>query len=277
MQETLSLNQLHQHYISKTLPKKDFEERIFKYILDHYRQFHLPNWSKEKCTDYLCGLYPRISRAIDTYKNIGSTFEAYILSKVYWYARERRSREADHYVTEYACWTARAEDMAFEDHEPEYAELHPASKPVSNPRQVLILLLKSYFYISEDFIARVAPCIGMEEERLSRMIDELRDLRLKRDKEIRELQERLHCQYYRCIVFERKLEQAPEGSALHEKMHERVERARKRYASMRKRYGSLRMDATNREIAQVLGVAKGTVDSNLYALKQKIKTVEAGE
>ncbi|MDR2484323.1 MAG: hypothetical protein LBD55_02885 [Treponema sp.] len=277
MRETLSLNQLHQHYISKTLPKKDFEELIFKYILDHYRQFHLPNWSKEKCTDYLCSLYPRISRAIDTYKNIGSTFEAYILSKVYWYARERWSKEADHHVTEYACWTARAEDMAFEEHEPEYAESHPAGKPVSNPRQVLILLLKSYFYISEDFISRAAPYIGIEKERLSRMIDELRDLRLKRDEEIRELRERLHCQYYRCLAFESKLEKAAEGSALHERMKDRVERARKRYASMRKRYRSLRMDATNREIAQVLGVAKGTVDSNLYALKQKIKTVEAGK
>ncbi|MDR2485127.1 MAG: hypothetical protein LBD55_07010 [Treponema sp.] len=276
MRETLSLNYLHQHYISKTLPKKDFEELIFKYILNHYRQFHLPNWSKEKCADYLCGLYPRISRAIDTYKNIGSAFEAYILSKVYWYARERRSRETDHHVTEYACWTARAGDMAFEEHEPEYIEFYPAGKPVSNPRQVLILLLKSYFYISEGFISRAVPYIGMEKERLNRVIGDLRDLRMKRTKRFGNLGNGFIVSITGVLPLRAGLRRRRKVRPC-ERMKDRVERARKRYASMRKRYRSLRMDAMNREIAQVLGVAKGTVDSNLYALKQKIKTVEAGE
>jgi hypothetical protein len=70
-------------------------------------------------------------------------------------------------------------------------------KPVSNSQERLILLLKSYFFMSNDFIARVAPVMGMSVENLTGMADKLRELRVEQDKEIRRLQEQLHTQYYR--------------------------------------------------------------------------------
>jgi hypothetical protein len=224
--------------------------------------------------DFLCWLYPRISRAIDNYHDGGSSFDAYMFSLVRWSAKEYRTMETEHRVTEYACWKAKALEMEVCEEEALYLEAPPVFKPVSNPRQVLALLLKSYHYVSEDFLARIAPAIGVSKEKLGQLIEELRIRRLQREEEIRELQERVFSQYYRCISFEKRMHLAPEGSARYEKMKRCLVRAKKRLESMRKRLAVLKTEASNRQVAEVLGVAKGTIDTNLFTVKLKRKMKE---
>ncbi|MDR2019824.1 MAG: hypothetical protein LBQ14_03570 [Treponema sp.] len=267
-----SLDIWREKYIQGLLNKKEFEGLIFQYCLDNREHFCLLNWNQEEYTDYLCWLYPRISRSIDHYQKVGSSFDAYIRCLVRWSAREYRSREADHNVTENACWSARTMDMMVCSHEAEYlekAEVLPAFKPVSNPRQVLVLLLKSYYFVSDDFLVRIAPAIGVEKEKLHQLIDKLRQLRLVRDEAIRTLQERIHCQFYRCISMTKRAAAAPAGSAFQEKIRQRLARAKSRLEAMRKRLKSIRVEASNRQVAEVLGIPKGTVDSNLHAIKSK--------
>ncbi|MDR0629651.1 MAG: hypothetical protein LBG24_08475 [Treponema sp.] len=273
MQKIVSLNELLRQYTQGDLPKKDFEGCIFTFVLENRRRFRLFTWDKDTCVDFLCWLYPRMSRAIDAYQDMGASFEAYIASLVYWSAREYRSRQAAHDLTEHAFWEARAEDMNPCENEPVYLEPLSAIKPVSNPRQTLMLLLKMYFFLSEDHIARIAPAIGIEKAHLQRLIDELRKRRLARDEELRGLNERIQCQYYRCVVLKKKLEVTLEGSAQHEKIKGQLERAQTRYNTMRKRLASMGHYATNREVAEVLGIPKGTVDSSLYAIKRKHQLV----
>jgi DNA-binding NarL/FixJ family response regulator len=43
---------------------------------------------------------------------------------------------------------------------------------------------------------------------------------------------------------------------------------------MRKRLTGIRLDATNQQIAEVLGISKGTVASGLFALRTRIKINE---
>jgi DNA-binding CsgD family transcriptional regulator len=40
---------------------------------------------------------------------------------------------------------------------------------------------------------------------------------------------------------------------------------------MRSRIKSIRAEATNSQVAEIIGITKGTVDSNLYKLKTKWK------
>jgi hypothetical protein len=175
---------------------------------------------------------------------------------------------------ESACWDARTTDMMVCSSESEYAEEDDEEPerilpPVSNPRQVLVLLLKSYYYVSEDFISRIAPAIGIETEKLTKMIDLLRKRRLERDEHIRELRERLHSQYYRCITFERRLLAAAEGSSREAAMRRCLTKSKQRLTAIRNRLRTIRLDATNRQVAEILGVPKGTIDSSLFAVKLK--------
>jgi DNA-directed RNA polymerase specialized sigma24 family protein len=270
MRKLLPLNDLFKQYAWGDLDKKQLEGLIFEFILENHRSFHLYDWDKDDYADYLCWLYPRMSRAIDNYRETGSSFEAYIAAMVRWSAREYRSRLADHHITEHAAWTLRSSELPVHNSEPEYLGPTAGQKKVINPRQILLLLLKSYYFISEDFIDRAAPRLGMEKEKLSGMVHKLRELRTDREEEIRCLQERIHCQFYRCIIFEKRLNAVPESSAHYAKMKSRLARARIRLEAMRKRLAGIRLDATNRQIAEVVGIPKGTVDSNLSALRHRM-------
>jgi hypothetical protein len=271
-----SLNELFNNYRSGILDKKQLEGEIFQFILNHYKQFHLFHWKREDCIDYLCWLYPRISKAIDKYKDIGTSFDSYIGALVYHSSREYCFREANHAISEYACWTEKANELSVQNAEPDYPENQGAYKPVPNPQQILILLLKSYYFVSDDFLSRIAPALGIERDTLKRMVDDLRALRMDKEYQIQGLKERIHCQFYRCLAFEKRMLAAPEGSLFQEKMRACLNRARIRLVSMRKRLSVMRLEATNVQVGKVMGVPKGTVDSTLHAAKLKYKSRDTG-
>ncbi len=83
------------------------------------------------------------------------------------------------------------------------------------------------------------------------------------------MKENIYSQYYRCIVYEKRLEYLQENSAAYLKLKAQREKARKRLEKMRKRAASVRTEPTNNEIAEILGLSKGTVDSSLFNLKAK--------
>ncbi|MDR0879069.1 MAG: ArsR family transcriptional regulator [Treponema sp.] len=276
MQELVCLNDLYQQYSLGELDKKEFEGCIFKSAMENYERFHLFGWNRDECIEYLCWLYPRLSRAVDRYRETGASFESYISAVIHWSAKEYRFRMADHYTTEYAAWLLHAEEMTVHESEPEYPEKKAVieKRAAPNHRQLLILILKCYYFVSDDFLDRIIPVLGMEREQLCQMIDKIRGMRVKREEEIFYLREHIHCQFYRCITFEKRLNAVEEGTAHHAKMQARLRRARERLAAMRKRLAGLRLEPTNSQIAEILGISKGTVDSHLHALKCRYPELE---
>jgi hypothetical protein len=261
------------------LPKKIFEGRIFKHLLGNFERFRIFDGNMEKWSDFLSWLYPRFARAIDLYRNLGSSFDAYITGLVNSAAREYRCRESDHNVTEYVCWRAKAEETILFENEPEYLE---ERKDISlpddlNPRQILFLLLKSYFFVSNEFVEQVAKAIRMNVSEVQALIDELRKRRSEKEAGIMDLRERIHCQHYRCLTYEKRMINAQPGTEHYEKMRKRFERAKKRYRTMRKRLAGMRMSASNRMIADVLGIPRGTVDSSLFAIKNRLASQRYSE
>jgi DNA-binding NarL/FixJ family response regulator len=271
MRENLPLSMLLTRYSLGLISRKELEGHIFKFILDNHQDFCPYRWSLEEYTDFVCAFYPRISRAIDNYRDTGASFDAYIASLVRWGIKETRSRETDRHIMEYACWEAKAlDEAAVHEEEEMYIEPEPAFKKVPNPRQVLVLLLKSYRYMSPDFLERISPALNIEKEKLRELIDELREIRLQREENIRAIQERIYTQYYRCIVVEKKLKGAAPNSARREKLLNRLARGRKRLQSMRERLARMKTGASNRQVAEVLESAKGTIDAHLFTVKGKL-------
>jgi hypothetical protein len=276
--ESTVLSKLLYRYFRGQISRKDLEGRIFQYIKDNYEHFRPYNFTHDDYMDYLCWLYPRMSRAIDHYHDQGASFDAYMNALVHWSIREYRTIETEHHIAEYACWKATAlDEAAVSEEEPQYMESEPAFGSVSNPRQMLILLLKSYHYMSPDFLERAAPALGLTGEKLSQLIEQLRILRLSREEEIRALQERIYSQFYRCLIFEKKILASSPYSNRHERMKRRLSRARKRLNSMRKRLAGMKTGASNRQVAEILNAAKGTIDAQLHAVKGKYDKPDEGE
>jgi hypothetical protein len=260
-----------QEYRQGQLDRKQLEGKIFQFILDHPQYYHLRTWDQDLLADFTGWLYPRIHHAIDRYKRTGASFDTYIGALISWSFREYRSRTESHGIVEDSFWKAQAQDMDLRDPEPDYQEDRPAPKPLPQARPVLMLLLKSYYFVSDDFVTRAAPALGLPKEELLQLIGDMRRQRIKRESAVHDLRERIHCQYYRCISFERRLQALPEGSLREEMLRLRLERGKKRLASMRKRLSSIRLGASNNQVAQVLNIPKGTVDSSLAALKSRMR------
>jgi biotin operon repressor len=289
MQNILALNELYHQYTGGSLGRKEFEGIIFKVILKNIQYFYFADWDKDEYVDYLCWLYPRLSNAIDNYREKGYSFSTHIIALVRYSVKEYRSRQTEHYITEFAAWTARAADMEVHNREPEYwaesasggeakgAKAPPKNILVNNPRQILLLLLKSYYFVSDDFLERIAPAIGVKAEKIREMIEKLREWRTQRDEAVWVLQERIVCQFYRCIVIEKRLRAVTEGTARREKLTKSLKGARERLASMRKRLSGIRVDATNQQVADLLGITKGAVASNLYALRSRYTRLDPEE
>ena len=269
MHDAVSLNELYAHFSAGLLGKDEFEGAVFKAISEDTR--YTPGFSQQEHEDYISWLYPRISRAIAAYQETGSSFESYIGATVRMTAKEYRQRQAHGYFAESTAWITQLPDLYLSEVEPQYdGDIAAAAKKLArlgNPRQLLILVLKCCNYVSADFLERVSPGLGVTPDALSEMIYRLRVRRAKREREIRLLRESVNCQFFRCIFYERSLQHMPEDSVAAQRIRGRLERGRKRLEKMRKRLAHLRPDPSNRQIAEVLGLSKGTVDAALHILK----------
>jgi hypothetical protein len=283
MPDLSSLNALYQEYQNGDLGKRDLEGKIFRIILDNLQAFYLFKGNEEEGIDYLCWLYPRLSKAVHNYRDNGASFSTYISALVRCSTKEYQSRQMDHSITEYAAWAAHAMDLEVRSPAPEYPKveeeeipLRHLKRPPMKARQVLLLMLRSYFFLSEDFIERAAPFTGVEKEKLLEMVQKLRDRRSLKEENIRLFQERIATQFYRCIAWEKRLKYLPPDGARYKKVQAQLERARKRLEKMRERFNSIKLNATHRQIAEVTGISAGTVSSGLYKMKSHWKINENG-
>lgn len=262
------LNSVYRQFSRGKIQRKDFEAAIFTHIQKNSYLYKLHVWDEDRRMDYLCWLYPRIQKSIDGYRDIGASFDAYIWTLVRGSSREFLERETKRTNFEQIFWEAKAEDSAY-DRESNYLEVQGEKPVVRNKRQILILTLKCYRYLSEDAIQRTAAALNIETEVLHKHIFSLRCKRIARDEYMHKLLNRIGLQYYRCLSIEKRIYAMSEASLFREELENRLLKARERLSSMRKRYNGLKRLASNQEIAEVLGLKKGTVDSSMHTLKWK--------
>jgi hypothetical protein len=299
MQDLSGLDSLYREYLSGSLERRELEGKMFGVILKNARDYRWFDGNEEEIVDYLCWLYPRISKAVGHFKDNGAAFSTYIGALIRYSMREYKSAQLDHYITEYAAWTTHAMDMEArmevrspemgypgtgfsetgcpEPGEPGNKFLQAALQTQLKSRQILLLILKSYYYLSDDFIDRIAPHTGVDAEALKRMVEKLRFSRIRKEDQFHRLQERIANQFYRCIAWEKRLKILMPDSTRYQVVQVQLERARKRLVGMRQRFAKLRLDATHRQIAEVTGISTGTVSSSLSAIGKSLVVRGKGE
>ena len=274
----IDLNAIYEQYINKAISRCKLEGSIYNYYLFNQEKTCLSHWKTDEYEDFVSWFYPRLRESIDKYVDIGYSFEAF-LNKVFFIAsKEYKVLTVTGNVTEYSTWCARIPDLYVYEESPEYhfdnreeiiTNLICDKKAKKNSRRILALLVKCYNYISDDFIDKVAPMIEIEKEELKSMMDNIRRIRQKKDDEIYYLKERMFCQFYRCKVYEKKLSLMKENTVIHNKINRQLVNARRRLDKLRDRLSLVRKDATNSQVAEAIGIQKGTVDSCLFKLKEK--------
>ena len=272
------LTKLYSEYAEGLIERGEFEGMVYQFLSKNKEKTSISHWKEDDYEDFLSWFYQRLHTSIDSYQETGASFDAYINSILRASAREFRVRKITNSVTEYSAWSVQVPDMYVYEEAQVYShditenilsKIAIAHKGRKNPKQILTLILKCYYYVSDDFINRVAKYTEIDAKQLREMVDKLRKMRKQRDDNIYRMKERIYCQYYRCIVYEKRLGYIQEGTVAYLKLKRRLIKARQRLERMRERIQKIRTDATNKEVAEVIGVSKGAVDSSLHKLKNR--------
>jgi DNA-directed RNA polymerase specialized sigma24 family protein len=270
MEHNCQMTLFYRQYKKKHIDENGLAACIFNYILssrsNEYGLFFRNGGDR---ADFLCWLYPRLLNSIRNYRKDGGTFDAYIATVVRYSCREYNSLNERAYLAEniYSMDCARESEAR----EPEEAyEQEASGAPAGlSPAQMLVVMLKSYYFVTDELVSKAAPVIGIDADVLGGMIDTLHRLRLKKEAQAAKLTSGIHRLYYRRLEYEKRIEAKFEDKTVCSAISARVERIRLRMDRMRKRLKAMRLEATNKEVAEVLGLPKGTVDSRLAIIKSK--------
>ena len=167
MQNAQSLNGLYADFSAGLLARNEFEGAVFREIQKRIMLHHLPGFCRDDRNDYVSWLYPRMKRAIGAYRETGSTFDVYIDALIRLTAKEYRARLARRYTAESTAWYMQIPEMYAHacEAEPQYNEKAAVEvlshRKMPRPRQHLILVLKCCSYVSDDFLEKVSPRLGI--------------------------------------------------------------------------------------------------------------------
>jgi hypothetical protein len=276
------INKLYSNYLKGGISREVFEGNIYDFLTYNQEKTCLSHWQRDEYEDFISWFYPRLHKATDSYVDIGASFEAYINKYILISSKEYCININLKKITEYSTWSARVPDLYVYEEPPNYSyENAGAQEKINcliterggrkNTKRLLALILKCYYFISDDFLDSIAPKIGIDKKELALMMKKIREARQERDDRIYIMKERLYCQYYRCLVYEKRLTLAKDDVHVSDSLKIKAEKSRQRLESMRKRLLAIRVEATNKQVAQIIGVKKGTVDSSLHTLKIKWK------
>lgn len=276
------LDVLYRQYQEGKIERSTLERSVFSLLCAYPARFRLAHMSQEDRLDLVSELFPYIRRAIEQYKDVGSSFSAYLYSWIQWgvkgyHRTEKKGKTMEELYWKLTCETDPmvAEPVALEE---ETVDPPQGDAPVIgfqgkrlNKQHVLFLVLKCYRYISDDFARRIAQRLGMEEEALFSLIEKVKKLREHHDIWIDTLTERKQRYTLRILLLKRELAHPDLSEHKRKIIEERLAKLEQRLKAVTRRCQSLRTSASNNEVAQVLGIPKGTVDSGCYLLKWQWK------
>jgi RNA polymerase sigma factor (sigma-70 family) len=238
-------------------------------------------WDEDSCGDFYLFFQPRLTRLLQRFRDQGKPFETYLCSVLSWqlknFARDRRKSERG--------WSVSLRLVPVEDEaeERDEADACPLPDPMdprlrmilgqkSDRRNFLLLCLKCVRVLSSGRIAGLSGLTGVPEQDLCGLVSELRARIAKKERRLECFRERRNRAFALCRLLETELSEETDP-ARRETLRVRLEKARGRMNAAMRRMSKVMLNPTNREIAEVLGMPKGTVDSGLFWLKRKLASV----
>lgn len=267
-----------------------YKELIDKIALLVYN--HPPmrrKWSEDECGDFLCHFYPRIKRMIASFEDRGKPFEALLSVALKWqmkgYALNRtKQQKQERFLRTVALWNMPDSESTGEFVEESPDEFSPSIKQVlkidergviSNSglrNRLLFLLLLDAKYVSERHVQVISRLTGYTVYWLEEKLEKARQLLINREQKLKAYRNRQYSALFELYHIQERLLDCldPEEREVLSGQLEHISiKVRKAEEGIRKNSRG----PSHREIAEILQVPKGTVDSGLYYLRKKLSKV----
>jgi hypothetical protein len=270
MEQDCQMTRFYRRYKQKQIDENGLVVRIFNYVLGSRNEdYGLFFRNDDDRADFMCWLYPRLLSSIRNYRNSGSTFGAYIATTLRYSCREYNLQNDQTNLANSVYYNESAHESEVCEPEEVYESEESFKPGILTPAQILLVVLKSYYFVTDALIAKAAPVIGIDTDVLTDMIDALHKLRSQKEAKAEKLTVNIQRLYYRRLMHEKRMEIKSEDKTAYAAISMRVEQIRRRMDRMRKRLKAMRLEATNKEVAEVLGIPKGTVDSRVAVIKTR--------
>ena len=254
-------------------------EELSRKIIAFPRRHH--RWDDETCADFLSHMYPRVESMIERFTHHGVPFEGYLSTVLTHQSksfaeRRRRERMRWHLSEDDTMWDSEQTGQSVEcpdDPAPDPGALDvfgigPAGRVTSEGgrRKLLVAALKHYSRLPDGGIRTLARLTGERESRLHGFVAELHEGLESQRRRLSEYRSRRNQAFSRLNLLERQLRDEID-EAVKQRLRDRCEKLRVTMRRNQDILGRIRAVPTNREVARVLGIPKGSVDSILHRLK----------
>lgn len=243
-------------------------------------------WEEDECGDFLCYFYPRINRMIQRFEDRGKPFEALLAVALKWQMRgyaytRHKKRQKEKILTHTELWElperSSPEDFVLEGPVQTPAGLKKALKiddsgVITEPgirRRILYLLLREVHQVSEPLLVHVALLTGYDISWLEEKLEEARNLTLQRVARKQMFRHRRCLALFNLYCLHEEIRECVEGeerTVLLDRIQRETERLNRAEEGIRR----VPRGPSHREIANILGLPKGTVDSGLYYLSRSL-------
>jgi DNA-directed RNA polymerase specialized sigma24 family protein len=250
------------------------------------RVYQFPRWrmgyDEDACGDFYVFIHPRLIRLIDRFRDQGKPFESYLWAVLSWqlrnFARDRARAGRAWSATlrldppEEPGPAAAAADEGGIDMGALVSGFGRCVRSDADRRNFLFLALKCARMIDQENAPGLAAIAGVAPAELLAHACTLRDMGSSRERRL----ETFRCRRNRAFAQARLLEVELRNETDEDRrqiLAASLDRMRRRMGAAVRRMSRVGMAPTNLEIARVLAVPKGTVDSGLYWLKKKLAMV----
>ena len=275
--------------------RRELLDRIGAYV------YRFPLWQSGPVDDDDCGefyLYcrPRLQDLIDRFQDQGRPFEAYLKSVLTWqlrsYYRAKRRRDAEWRLAGTpSFWDPDAAELssgatdARARRTPAAAATRPATAPATLPatlpaaqattaaagnpavrRRLLFAVLKNCLRMHDTHVPAWAGLCGRAD--LQALVGVARRVSGASQRRWTRLSQRSNHAFAMARMVEGQLRDEIDADR-RRLLEERLQRARRTATNARAELGAVRLGPSNRQIAQILEVPKGTVDTGLFWLKHR--------
>lgn len=209
-------------YVEYKLEKKDKEEtckKLIELIFLKKRELGLSTIDEDNFQDFLIYEMKKLPKVLDSYKENCGKFSSYIYGSLqmayfYWTKKKKRTYETQNFVSYCGQEYYESQHLNYKEYEKETEEklISKEEEDIYSKRflerqklkkeekflneALIILCLKSCYYIESETIKKIANFTGTEQKQLETWIDEAKQEITKRKKNMEQIQQRRDNAYY---------------------------------------------------------------------------------
>jgi DNA-directed RNA polymerase specialized sigma24 family protein len=272
-----SLNSLVVYYQNTGLGLAEILKRL------SLRIYHYPlckcRGSEDDCGEFYLFFYPRLLRTLKKFQDRGKPFEWYLNSVLHWHYKEYCSQKRREEIR----WTVASNAAFWELPDPtwmpvsegSYTSIIPMdrwgkSRQATYRRRVLFLALKNAHDLDDSAFSWISKLSGIKEDHLVGMVERLRANLYQRELRLHNLYMRQNKIFTKILFLQRELVWEVDPS-LKTEIALSMSQLRVRLRTLQSKIRGVKLRPSNREIAELLQIPKGTVDTSLYWFRRQLR------